>query len=64
MAKLLANEISQKIINDAMQIHGGYGYMRDYEVERLYRDTRGVAFGGGTPQILRNRIAYEIFRGR
>lgn len=64
MAKLLANEISQKIINDAMQIHGGYGYMRDYEVERLYRDTRGLAFGGGTPQILRNRIAYEIFKGR
>jgi len=60
----LANEISQKIINDAMQIHGGYGYMRDYEVERLYRDNRGLAFGGGTPQILRNRIAYEIFKGR
>ncbi|MBI5967005.1 MAG: acyl-CoA dehydrogenase family protein [Deltaproteobacteria bacterium] len=63
MAKLFANEMSQKIINDAMQIHGGYGYMRDYQVERLYRDTRGLAFGGGTPQILRNRIAYEIFKG-
>ena len=62
MAKAYANEMSQKVTNDAMQILGGYGYMKDYEIERYYRDARGLAFGGGTTQILRNRIASEIFR--
>jgi len=64
MAKAYCNEMSQKVINMAMQIHGGYGYMEDYEVERMYRDVRGLAFGGGTPQILRSRVAYELSRGR
>ena len=36
--------------------------MKEYEVERLWRDVRGLAFGGGTPQILRNRIAAELLR--
>jgi len=64
MAKTYCNEMSQKVINMAMQIHGGYGYMEEYEVERIYRDVRSLAFGGGTPQILRNRVAYEILKGR
>jgi alkylation response protein AidB-like acyl-CoA dehydrogenase len=64
MAKAYCNEMSQRVINMAMQIHGGYGYMEDYEVERMYRDVRGLAFGGGTPQILRSRVAYELLRGR
>ncbi len=62
MAKCFSNEMAQRVINDAMQIHGGYGYMKEYEVERLWRDARGLAFGGGTPQILRNRIAAELIR--
>ncbi|UCD57641.1 MAG: acyl-CoA dehydrogenase family protein [Candidatus Hydrogenedentota bacterium] len=62
MAKCFSNEMAQRVINDAMQIHGGYGYMQEYEVERLWRDARGLAFGGGTPQILRNRIAAELIR--
>jgi len=64
MTKAYCNEMSQRVINMAIQIHGGYGYMEDYEVERMYRDVRGLAFGGGTPQILRSRIAYELIRGR
>jgi butyryl-CoA dehydrogenase len=62
IAKCYANEMAQRVINDAIQIHGGYGYMKEYEVERLWRDVRGLAFGGGTPQILRNRIAAELLR--
>jgi butyryl-CoA dehydrogenase len=63
MAKCFSNEMAQRVINDAVQIHGGYGYMKEYEVERLWRDARGLAFGGGTPQVLRNRIAAELLRG-
>lgn len=62
IAKCYTNEAAQRIINDAIQIHGGYGYMKEYEVERLWRDVRGLAFGGGTPQVLRNRIAAELMR--
>jgi alkylation response protein AidB-like acyl-CoA dehydrogenase len=62
MAKCFSNEMAQRVINDAIQIHGGYGYMKEYEVERLWRDARGLAFGGGTPQVLRNRIAAELIR--
>ncbi len=62
MAKCFTNEMAQRVINDAIQIHGGYGYMKEYEVERLWRDVRGLAFGGGTPQVLRNRIAAEMLR--
>ncbi len=62
LAKLYANEMVVKITNDSMQIYGGYGYMKDYVVERFARDARGLSMGGGTTQILRNRIAYELFR--
>jgi butyryl-CoA dehydrogenase len=62
IAKCYSNEMAQRVINDAIQIHGGYGYMKEYEVERLWRDVRGLSFGGGTPQILRNRIAAELLR--
>lgn len=62
ICKSYANEMAQKVTNDAMQILGGYGYMEEYELERYYRDARGLAFGGGTTQVLRNRIASELFR--
>jgi alkylation response protein AidB-like acyl-CoA dehydrogenase len=63
MAKMNANEDMVQLISDAMQIFGGYGYMEDYKLEATYRDTRGLAFGGGTPQMLRSRIAAELLRG-
>ena len=64
MAKISANEDSCAVIDTAMQILGGYGYMQDFKLETAYRDTRGNTFGGGTPQLLRNRIAYELLKGR
>jgi len=64
MAKMNANEEMVQLISDAMQILGGYGYMEEYKLEGAYRDTRGLAFGGGTPQMLRSRIAYELIKGR
>jgi len=64
MAKMNANEDMVQLISDAMQVLGGNGYMEEYKLEAAYRDTRGLAFGGGTPQMLRSRIAYELLRGR
>ena len=64
MAKMNANEDMVQLVSDAMQILGGYGYMQDFKLEAIYRDIRGLAFGGGTPQVLRNRIAYELLKGR
>lgn len=62
MAKCFMNEQAFKIINDAIQIHGGYGYSAEYSVERMLRDQRGLALGGGTPQMLRTRIAVELLK--
>jgi butyryl-CoA dehydrogenase len=62
MAKKFANEMSIWVVDKAIQLHGGYGYMAEYEVERYYRDVRGWSMGGGTTQICLNRIAYEILK--
>jgi butyryl-CoA dehydrogenase len=60
MAKLFATETSERVCYKAIQIHGGYGYMREYEVERMYRDQRLCAIGEGTNQIQRLVIARQI----
>lgn len=57
MAKLFANEMVQKVTSEALQIHGHYGYTRAFPLERMMRDARGYAVGGGTVEILRNTIA-------
>lgn len=57
MAKLYANEMVQRVTNEALQIHGHRGYMRSHPLERMVRDARGYAVGGGTTEILRNTIA-------
>ncbi len=61
MAKLYANEMVQRVTSEALQIHGHYGYTRSYPLERMYRDSRGFAVGGGTTEILRNTIAAMEF---
>ncbi|RLA21307.1 MAG: butyryl-CoA dehydrogenase [Gammaproteobacteria bacterium] len=61
MAKLYSNEMAQRITNEALQIHGHYGYCRDYPLERMVRDARGFSLGGGTPEILRNTIAAQCY---
>jgi butyryl-CoA dehydrogenase len=61
VAKLYVGELGMKAAHDAVQIHGGYGFMHEYPVERLYRDTRLGSIGGGTSEIMRLIIARSIF---
>jgi alkylation response protein AidB-like acyl-CoA dehydrogenase len=61
MAKLFATEVSERVCRNAIQIHGGYGYSQEYEVERMYRDTRLMSIGEGTSEIQRLIIARTIF---
>ncbi|MCH4825720.1 acyl-CoA dehydrogenase [Planococcus halocryophilus] len=60
MAKLYASEISMEVANEAIQIHGGYGYMKEYEVERYMRDAKLLEIGEGTSEIQRMVIARQI----
>ena len=62
MAKCYANEMCLKVISDAIQILGAYGYTRDYPVEKLYRDARMLAMGGGTTQIMREIVGRHLSR--
>ena len=57
MAKNFACEVCDKVVYDAVQIHGGYGYAREYLVERLYRDSRILGIGGGTTEIMKEIIS-------
>jgi len=60
MAKLNATEMAEQVCRDAIQILGGYGYSREYPVERIYRDTRLMTIGEGTSEIQRMVIARRI----
>ena len=60
VAKTFANEMVMEVTNNAVQILGGYGYSRDYPVERMMRDAKAFSIGGGTPQMQRNIIASLI----
>lgn len=60
MAKLYASEAAERVCFKALQIHGGYGYMREYEVERMYRDQRLCTIGEGTSEIQRLVIARQL----
>ncbi len=62
MAKLYASEMSSFVTNKAIQIHGGYGYIKDYPVERLMRDAKLTEIGEGTSEVQRLVIAREILR--
>ncbi|CAB3391238.1 acyl-CoA dehydrogenase [Kyrpidia spormannii] len=60
MAKLFASEMAMRTCDQAIQIHGGYGYMKDYLVERYFRDVKLMEIGEGTSEIQRLVIAREI----
>jgi len=60
MTKLFCSEVMRRCVHHAVQLHGGYGLMKDYEVERLYRDQRILEIGEGTSEILRIVIARNI----
>jgi butyryl-CoA dehydrogenase len=64
MAKLYASEAAERACYKALQIHGGYGYIRDYPVERYYRDNRLTTIGEGTSEIQRLVIARQILKSR
>ncbi|MGR3977789.1 acyl-CoA dehydrogenase [Acinetobacter sp. 1207_04] len=63
MAKLFASEIAEKVCSDAIQIHGGYGYVSDFPVERIYRDVRVSQIYEGASDIQRLVIAREVIAG-
>ncbi len=60
MAKLFASEVAREVTNDAIQVHGGYGYVTEYHVERYLRDAKLTEIGEGTSQIQRLVIARNI----
>jgi alkylation response protein AidB-like acyl-CoA dehydrogenase len=60
MAKLFATEMAERVCRDAIQIHGGYGYSREYPVERIYRDARLMTIGEGTSEIQRLVISRQV----
>ena len=60
MAKLFASEVARDVTNDAIQVHGGYGYVTEYHVERYLRDAKLTEIGEGTSQIQRLVIARNI----
>jgi alkylation response protein AidB-like acyl-CoA dehydrogenase len=62
MAKLFASELANKSAYLALQIHGGYGYLKDFKVERLYRDARATSIYEGTSEIQRLVIARELLK--
>ena len=57
MAKLLATELSDKVMTQCLQMFGGYGYMEEYKIARMFRDSRILTIGGGSSEIMREIIA-------
>jgi hypothetical protein len=62
MAKLFASEVAVRAAGEALQIHGGYGFTKDYPVERIYRDVRLCTIGEGTSEIQRLVIARQLLK--
>ncbi len=60
MAKLYCSEVAKEVADEAVQIHGGYGLMKDYPIERFYRDQRLLQIGEGTSEIQRLVIARKV----
>ena len=64
MAKLFASEMAMKVTTDAIQVHGGYGFIKEYEVERYFRDAKITQLYEGTSQIQKLVIAREVLGGK
>jgi len=63
MAKLFASEIAVEVCGEALQVHGGYGFIKDYPVEKFYRDVKLMTIGEGTSEIQRMVIARQLLKG-
>lgn len=62
MAKLFASEMAEQVCSEALQIHGGYGYLNDYPIERIYRDVRVTQIYEGTSDVQRIVISRELLK--
>jgi acyl-CoA dehydrogenase len=63
MVKLFTSEMVNRVAYECVQLHGGYGYMREYPIERFARDARLMTIGGGTSEIMREVIAKHLGGG-
>ncbi len=63
MAKLLATQLCDRVCYDCLQMHGGYGFMEDYPLARMFRDSRLGTIGGGTSEIMKEIIAKMVIDG-
>ncbi|MFT7581070.1 MAG: citronellyl-CoA dehydrogenase [Myxococcota bacterium] len=64
MAKLIGGELACKVADRCLQLHGGAGYMHEYDVSRAWRDTRLITIGGGTSEIMREILTKVQGLGR
>ncbi len=64
MAKLYASEAACRICDEGVQIHGWYGFIKDYPAEKFYRDVKLCTIGEGTSEIQRIVISRELLKGR
>lgn len=62
MAKIKTSEVAREVANEALQIHGGYGYSKEYKIEQFYRDAKILEIFEGTNEVLRNVVAKEIIK--
>ena len=60
MAKAFASEAAYRIIDDCLQLHGGYGYFAEYQIERAWRDIRLDRIGGGATEVMYDIIAKQL----
>jgi alkylation response protein AidB-like acyl-CoA dehydrogenase len=60
MAKLFASEVAVRVANECVQIHGGYGFIKDYPAEKFYRDVKLCTIGEGTSEIQKLVIARQL----
>jgi alkylation response protein AidB-like acyl-CoA dehydrogenase len=64
IAKLFGSRVAYEVTNRMLQVHGGYGYMKDYAIERYYRDCRALEIIEGTSQIQQFLIARDIYKAK
>jgi butyryl-CoA dehydrogenase len=62
MAKMYASDVAMKVSVDALQVFGGYGYMKDYPIEKYVRDAKITQIYEGTNQVQRNIIGLQLIR--
>ncbi len=60
-AKYFASEVATRVANEAVQVHGGYGFIKDFPVEKFYRDVKLLTIGEGTSEVQKMVIARNLF---